>query len=92
MVKRVQLGPHCRGTPPVPPVLCPLPVRTVGKRAVGILLESFLVFILQKNPGGVLWNTVQKIRKIFLFCVKYTYKCNNNPEYDNEGQGSFEPR
>ena len=46
MFKLVQLGPHCTGTPPLPQDIFKLvhyDAHTVGKLAVGILLEYFLV-------------------------------------------------
>ena len=46
MFKLVQLGPHCTGTPPLffPPTdLFKLVHQTVGKRAIVIPLQNFLV-------------------------------------------------
>ena len=47
MFKPIEHGPHCLGIPPAPvaPYRDPPLPRTVGKRAVRILLEFFLVII-----------------------------------------------
>ena len=72
MFKLVQLGPHCTGISP-PPFPCPQymfkPVHyeahTVGKRAVDILLECFIVCIL--------WRYFCFLQFWHLFCEKKTF-------------------